>query len=30
MIQLDQHGICQMLRVCGVGENLLKAVQRFM
>ena len=26
---IDRHGICQMLRVCGVGGKMLKAVQSF-
>ena len=26
---IDQHGMCQMLRVYGVGGRLLKAVQSF-
>ena len=26
---IDRHGMCQMLRVYGVGGNLLKTVQSF-
>ena len=26
---IDQHGMWQMLRLCGVGGKLLKAVQNF-
>ena len=26
---IDRHGVCQMLRVYGVGGNFLRAVQNF-